>query len=186
MEPLPEKIRAFVALRIPEAVIAALGAAQAVLKPKIENVSWTRPEAMHLTVHFFGNIRSADLEEIRLALAAAVKPFRPFDIALRGVGTFGNRVIWAGMEGDCAVLKQLASAVRQAVSAFGEKQEERDFSAHVTLGRLRLPHRGVSAFLRAVGEKPFGSWRVDDVELIRSELSPQGAKYTVLAHAPLH
>jgi RNA 2',3'-cyclic 3'-phosphodiesterase len=182
---LPPTIRAFVAISIPESRIAALREVQDSLRTQFEDVSWTRPEAMHLTLHFFGNVLSENLDKIRVALADCASRFSPFELSLRGVGSFGNRVIWAGLDGDCQTLKALANEVRDAVSALGAHQEDREFNGHVTLGRFRRPGRGVGAKLRRFEGLEFGRWRVDHLELIRSELSSNGSRYTVLASEKL-
>lgn len=180
MTALPEKIRAFIAVRIPEPVIAQLANIQEQLKREFTGVSWTRPESIHLTVRFLGHMESARVEELSALLRQGMKAFSPFRLRIESLGSFGNRVIWTGVAGDCEMLKQVAGAVRQAASTFGSHEEAREFNAHVMLGRFRKPARGVTVALRRL--PPFRSvtWRVDHIELIRSELSPKGARYTVL------
>jgi 2'-5' RNA ligase len=185
MSELPDHVRAFVALKIPPAVIAELGAVQQKLKAVVSDASWTRPDAMHLTLHFFGNVASADLEGIQAALDGAAAKVGAFDLQVRGVGSFGNRVIWAGLAGDTAILTTLAEEVRRGVARFGSHQEDRAFNGHVTLGRLRRPAGGLSTKLRPLVDRAFGAWRVDHLELIRSELSPHGSRYTTLFSARL-
>jgi RNA 2',3'-cyclic 3'-phosphodiesterase len=180
MNPLPETLRAFVAIRLPESLIAELLAVQSQLKERLENVSWTRPEAMHLTLHFFGSIQSADLPEILDSLEEVTRKHAPFELTARGVGSFGSRVLWAGLEGECAELNKVAQAVRSAVVRFGEHEEDRKFNGHITLGRFRAPARGLGAKLHPCASHLFGTWQVDHVELIRSELSPNGSRYTTL------
>ena len=184
MSELPEKIRAFIAARAPQAVIAQLVSAQEQLKRKFSDVSWTRAEAMHVTLQFLGNIQSARLTEMEAALKQATERTLSFEIELTGLGSFGNRVLWAGISG-ARPLAELAESVRRAMRDFGVYEEERAFNAHVTLGRCHRPHAGVAATLRNLAVRNFGSWRVQEIELIRSELSPHGARYTTLAIAPL-
>jgi RNA 2',3'-cyclic 3'-phosphodiesterase len=182
---LPERIRAFVAVRIPDEVLSQLGAIQQQLKRKFPEVSWTRAEAMHVTLRFLGNIESARLPELDGALRGATGGFSAFDLELSGIGSFGNRVLWAGIKRGAEPLTLLANSLRPAASTFSAHEEERPFNAHVTLGRFRRPERGVARILAELKAPQFGSWRVDHFELIRSELSPQGARYTALAEFPL-
>jgi 2'-5' RNA ligase len=131
-------IRAFVALPIPATVIAQLSKIQDSLKPKFREVSWTRPESMHLTLRFLGDIDSARVDNIIAALAAATIGINSFAVQLGEIGAFGSRVIWlvcARARSHCADLKQRFAQPRRN---FGI-QEKRDFNAHVTLGRFRKP-----------------------------------------------
>ena len=183
--PLPETVRAFVAVRIPEAVLAQLVSVQQQLKRKFSDVSWTRAEAMHLTLQFLGNIKSARLPELQAALRQATKQIPSFEMELAGLGSFGNRVLWVGVSRGAESLTDLAEAVRRATKGLGTHEEERGFNAHVTLGRFRRPFRGGDVGLREFGAPHSGLWQVSAVALIRSELSPRGSRYATLAAAPL-
>ena len=185
MSDLPEQIRAFIAVRIPDDVRARLAEVQIQLKPGLCDVSWTRPEAMHLTLQFLGNISSAQLPELDRALHDATRDAVPFELALGDLGSFGNRVIWIGLRRGDEPLQRLAHAVRHAAQPWAAHEENRDFNAHVTLGRIRRPAHGLKAQLHKVPAPAFRSWTVADFELIRSELSPQGARYTTLLQVRL-
>ena len=73
MSDLPPTIRAFVAVRIPDDILARLAAFQHQLKADFRSVSWTRPEAMHLTLQFLGNIQASHLPALRHGLEAAAR-----------------------------------------------------------------------------------------------------------------
>jgi 2'-5' RNA ligase len=135
---------------------------------------------MHITLHFLGNVKSAALPELKSALCDAGWTVAAFDVALGQPGAFGNRVIWAGIERGTEPLSQLAERIRAATKPFAEHEETRPFNAHVTLGRLRRPVPGVSTALRKARRLTFLPWTVHDFELIRSELSPDGSRYTTL------
>src|SRR5688572_15712233 len=111
MNNLPEKIRAFIAVRIPESVLTQLVSAQDQLKRKFSDVSWTRAEAMHVTLQFLGNIESARLTELETALRQATEQMPSFEIELEGLGSFGNRVLWVGVNRGAESLTGLAEAV---------------------------------------------------------------------------
>jgi 2'-5' RNA ligase len=181
MSELPPHVRAFVAVPIPDPVLAQLATFQQRLKPELQDVSWTRPEAMHLTLRFLGAVASASLPEITGALRLATGGTQPFRIELAGAGSFGNRVLWVGVGRGREPLRALAGSVAGAVLPFTEERESRDFNAHVTLGRLRDPSRNVAGILRATAAPEFEGWTVKHCELIRSELSPKGSRYTTLA-----
>ena len=185
MSDLPEKIRAFIAVRIPDSVRAQIGGVQQQLKRELRDVSWTRPDAMHLTLQFLGNVESARLPELETALRGASGSVTPFELAVGRTGSFGDRVIWVGVELGEKSLQDLAECVRQTAQPFAQHEEARDFNGHVTLGRLRRPNRRIENALRQVLAPSFPKWTVREFELIRSELSPQGSRYTTLATIPL-
>ena len=180
-----ESIRAFIAIPIPEAIVSALAKVQSELGRELREVSWTRPEGIHLTLQFLGNIEVARLDLLCQALADSVAVRTAFTLEIAGTGSFGNRVIWAGVRGELDALARLADSVRSAPAQFGTNREERAFKAHVTLGRLRTPRRGLPMKLRRVEERCYGSWRVEEVHLYHSRLSPHGAQHIVLATVPL-
>lgn len=185
MSELPEKIRAFIAVRLPDSVRAQVAEVQRQLKPNLPDVTWTRPEAMHLTLQFLGDIESHAVTNLGHSLRDDTRALVAFDLQLAAVGSFGNRVLWIGLARGEEPLQQLAAAVHQATGEFAAHQEARAFHPHVTMGRCRRPVRGLNAALREVRLPDFESWRANEFELIRSELSPHGSRYTILDHVPL-
>jgi 2'-5' RNA ligase len=180
-----EKIRAFVAVRIPPAVIEQLTALQQQLRLEFPDVQWTRPESMHITLHFFGNVKTRRLPELNNALRTAAHEHILFEIQPRGLGSFAQRVLWVGIQRGERELTKLAESVHRACRGFGAKEETRSFNPHVTLGRFRVRGRGVDAALRKIPAPEFQPWRVDHIELIRSELSTRGSHYTTLGELSL-
>ncbi len=141
---------------------------------------------MHLTLQFLANVKSERLAALSNALSAAVRAHASFELQLSTLGSFGNRVLWVGVARGADELSLLAETVRRAAKDFGSHEEDRAFNAHVTLGRFRQRGRGVVSVLRDFSPASFTPWQVNEVELIRSELSPKGSRYTTLAsfHLP--
>jgi len=147
-------------------------------------VGWVRPENLHLTLKFLGPVDEPRLVDVRAALAGAAALAAPFELAVAGLGAFPTparpRVVWAGVDRGGAALAALAGAVEDALAPLGVPREARAFSAHVTLGRVRQP-RGdpaLAAALAAAAGRGFGVLRVARLSLMRSDLSPNGARYT--------
>ena len=140
---------------------------------------------MHLTLQFLGDVPSESLPKIEAALNRSTAGVATFELQLGGIGSFGNRVIWVGIERGAEPLQRLAEIVHGATRGLVEHVEDRDFNPHVTLGRCRRGGRGIAAALRNVKGPNFQPWTVDEFRLIRSELLPHGSRYTTLATFPL-
>ncbi|MEO0079245.1 MAG: RNA 2',3'-cyclic phosphodiesterase [candidate division WOR-3 bacterium] len=145
-------------------------------------VKWVRPEQMHLTLVFLGEVSPDFLESAKAQLAKVVLEFRPIQCQLAGLGAFPSltraRVLWVGLAQGSEELKRLQAGVSRVLEEIGYKPEKRPFSPHLTLGRLREP-----AAAEFIKEIPFESspFTVDQLILFRSVLRPQGPEYTRLA-----
>lgn len=127
------------------------------------------------------------LAALTSALTRAVTGLAAFDAEVRGLGAFPApthpRVVWAGIADGAPALVDVAGRVEVALAALGFPPDERPFSPHVTLGRVRQPGRApaLAGALAAGAGRAFGRTRVGRVSLMRSDLSPRGARYTELA-----
>jgi len=142
-------MRLFFAAHLPAPVRAALVAAQEDLRARLgDAVRWTRPEALHLTLKFLGEVDGARAPETLLAAAAeGLSPGGPLDLVVQGLGAFGGRrprVVWAGVEGpDLEGLRRLAEHLDGALRPLGFPGDGRPYAPHITLGRVRTPGRGL-------------------------------------------
>ncbi len=178
-------IRAFVAIELCEEWRRALAAAQARLKPVVDaRMAWTRPEGIHLTLKFLGDVDDGKVQAIGDAMARAAANVRPFTLALGEIGGFPDlerpRVIWVGLAGEVEALLGLQRAVEREIGPLGFPPEGRPFAAHLTLGRVkagvaRWDRRAVEqAAARAIEGAP---QFVTCISLMQSELQPGGAVY---------
>ena len=138
---------------------------------------------------FLGGVEATRLDAIAEALKGAAVRCRPFELSVSGLGAFPTparaRVLWAGIEAGAAEATALARHVDDALVPLGFEREARAFSAHVTLGRVRTPRSNPQVAPALTGARDFGRQRVEQLALMRSELSPRGARYTELAITPL-
>ena len=151
------------------------------------DVAWVAPANLHLTLKFLGAVPEARIDAIVAALTRSGLDLRPFEARIRGLGAFPSgtrpRVIWAGVTDGASEMVELARRVDAALAELGFAREERPFSPHVTLGRVRQPGRNpaLSDALGSATAREFGQMRVPSASLMRSELGPRGARYTELA-----
>lgn len=127
-------LRLFAALDLPDEIAARLIA----LQKGVPGAKWRPRENLHLTLRFFGEVQEPVAEEIDLELESAAAGFAPFELRLKGAGSFGGadpHALWVGAE-ESAPLKQLAAACERAARRAGLKPEPRKFAPHVTLAYL--------------------------------------------------
>ncbi len=149
-------------------------------------VKWVRPEGIHITLKFLGNVPQEQLPQIKAAVRRAVEGQRAFSITSEGLGGFPDlkrpRVIWIGLqENTLAPLKQLQQRVETELVRLGFEPENRPFQPHLTLGRVRAP-RNIEWVVHTLEKHPPPpiSFPVKEVVLMRSELRREGARYTPL------
>ena len=177
-------IRTFIALTIPEEVKAVIVSAMSELKAKNHAVRWVKPEGLHITLKFLGDIPEEAVAPLCADLDKTAALCPPLTLRLAGFGAFPNvrrpRVVWVGLEGDMHELSALAVHIDKTCITYGVAGERRPFSGHITLGRLKAPTM-VDLAINPVG----GLFKVSQVLLYQSVLLPSGAQYNVLHRSPL-
>ena len=192
--PAAPGIRLFVACELPGEAREALAAVQRLLQERgAQGLRWVRPEGIHLTLKFLGEVPARRLEEVEEALARAVRdPFR-LSVRLGRVGSFGGsaglRVVWVGLEGDVEALAGLATQVERALQSLGFPRERRPFAAHLTLARVRdgvspNDRRRLFEIVRSLEPPTLPGAILETVSLMQSTLRPGGAIYQCLARFP--
>ncbi|MBI3243344.1 MAG: RNA 2',3'-cyclic phosphodiesterase [Chloroflexi bacterium] len=188
----PQTLRAFIAIEFSPTLRGRLKNVIASLSQATppDAVSWVKADNIHLTLKFLGNIPQTRIASISAALKEAVAPFDPFSFSVSGIGCFPNfkrpRVLWAGIDpAGAKTLIELQARIENQVSPLGYPPEDRAFSPHVTLGRVRREARPEAAAkageaVRAQWQVELGTQRVNAVTLMKSELRPGGPVYTQL------
>ncbi len=179
--------RLFIAISLPDDLKMMLTH----LRADIPGATWVKPPAMHLTLRFLGDqVEAARVPTLKMALAGLRAA--PFDLTLQGVGRFPPntrkpaRVLWVGLAAQPA-LHALYRSIEQAVVGLGFPPDDHDFSAHITLARLKSDRvvREVDDFLAAHQSFSAPPFAVSQFTLYASTLSPQGPTYTPEAVFPL-
>ena len=148
--------------------------------------SWSRPENIHLTVKFFGNVDPARAPVITAAAARVVKEVSPIQIAVGKTGVFPRasrpQVLWIGIEDASSALLKLQQRLEDEFALEGFPKEDRAYRPHLTIARIRRPHHAERlAQIHLESEFTAVETRLDELILFRSELSPQGSKYTAIS-----
>ncbi|MHB8800255.1 MAG: RNA 2',3'-cyclic phosphodiesterase [Thermoanaerobaculia bacterium] len=185
-------IRAFVAVPVEDVVVRRRLAGARSLLPELRGVRWVAESQLHFTLKFLGDLEEERAGAARAATAAAARAATgSFRLALEELGVFpprgSARVVWAGCGAGAAALSTLADAVEEAFLAAGFPREERPFSPHLTLARVKDPGSGrrLARVLPSVPGEPFGTVPVDSLVLFRSDLSPAGPDYSELLRVAL-
>jgi len=177
-------MRLFVAAGVPDEIRTRLSAMKERLEPLSLPIRWVRPEGIHLTLKFLGEVPEDRVERIEGALKGMARG-RPHHLEVRGIGTFPvrgrPRVIWAGLGGDVAEVVRLAASIEDALEQAGLPRETREFRAHLTLGRFRESPRGDwRGGLDRHADGDFGEFRIEAFALYESVLQQGGARYRVV------
>ncbi|GAB4417032.1 MAG: RNA 2',3'-cyclic phosphodiesterase [Thermodesulfovibrionales bacterium] len=183
-------LRCFIAINLHEPLKKEIDESTAGLKKDDWDVRWVPVQNLHITLKFLGNTPEDLLQKIEEKLSRASAYCKPFDVKLCSVGVFPDekrpRVIWIDLL-DSDELVRLQEGIENSMVDLGFEKEGRPFSPHLTIGRIRSL-KGRDSLLRAIRtlkDREFGNIRVDRVSLMRSELKPTGAQYTIMAEFKL-
>ncbi len=185
--------RTFIAVELPDNVRTFLTRETARLGRALPGVRWVDPASLHLTLAFLGELDDDALASAKRATEAAAAASDPFMLRTGALGTFGPqhapRVIWLGVAGEMPRLLATQEALAQRLEEAGFPREQRPFSPHLTLARLKtsLTPEALTRLQALLREPPreHASWRVEEISVMKSELGRAGARYTRLQAYPL-
>jgi 2'-5' RNA ligase len=188
-------LRAFIAIELPPPLQSAIEKQTARLRQAMgdEPVRWIPAHNLHLTLKFLGNIAASHVDFLEQMLAHTADSHTPFDLQIGGIGSFPNskqpRVLWAGIHAP-AELAALQKSIEAGAARLGYERDDRPFSPHLTLGRVRqhidpANLQRVRSALEGIQVGGIGAARIDRVHLFQSELRREGSVYTKLFSAPL-
>jgi 2'-5' RNA ligase len=188
------ELRLFIAVELDGALRDALGRLQDELRKQgLERLRWTRYDGIHLTLKFLGETPDERVPAIEAALARGAGGHRRHELSLGKLGTFGGRrsprVLWVDLDGDIEPLRSLQESIDAELAAIGYPREERRFSPHLTLARVRPETAREVAEPIAIAlesaRAPTAEIAVEEVALMQSTLGRGGAVYNRLASVEL-
>lgn len=181
-----KKVRAFIALELSDEAREEFSRITGILEEAKADVKWVKPASIHLTLKFLGYVNEEKIASISERLKDIVSGAVPFDVVLEGIGVFPKwdyvKVLWVGLAEGSARVKELALKTEQVMQAEGFEKEKREYSPHLTLGRIRSAKNKKELRNQAetIKVKPVKS-HISRIILFKSELSPEGAVYSELA-----
>ena len=182
---LKEVVRSFLSIDIEDEFLRSrIVSIQKKIREKAAKIKLVKSDNLHLTWRFFGDISTSQVELIHLELQKL--KFNPFEIQLGHVGAFPNirkpRVIWVGVIQNNNLIMELKQKTDDLLSNLGYIIENRKFSAHVTIARVRSirNHRLLSDNLTELAEELIGPMIVDNIRMTKSTLTKFGSIYETM------
>ncbi len=190
-----EQLRSFIAIELTDEVKRRLRELQAQFKAgSSAPVKWVEPNNIHLTLKFLGNVAADRIDEIAAAMTEAVRGTSPFKLEVTELGVFPNprrvQIVWVGLGGEVEKLANLQQRIESSLKKLGFPPENRRFTPHLTLARLRdrttpQERERLGQLIAETELETAQSFVVDSVKLMKSQLTPEGPIYTCLSSAAL-
>jgi 2'-5' RNA ligase len=180
-------MRTFVAIELEKRIKDSLSALIRKLDTGDRNIRWVKPQGMHLTLKFLGDVSEDKIKKVESSLGIIAKDYSPFQLSLKGTGTFPleariPRVAWIGVEKNEA-LHRIQTRVDNGLYKIRFPKEKRRYHPHLTLGRIKGPQNlgTVIKTLDQYKQAEFGAMTVDRITLFKSTLKSTGAEYSILS-----
>ena len=177
-------MRLFLAVDIEEDVKSGITRTIEKLKGKNGAVKWVKPENIHVTLYFFGEVAEKEYLSLQQLLTKALTAIHPFSVSVKGVSGFPSlsrpRVLWVGINNPTKELETIYLLVDKHLqeSTIGINRDTKPYTPHVTIARIKGPFdRDIFQTLSSYGEHEFGSFQVNNVILYRSILRREGPLY---------
>ena len=181
-----DAIRTFICIEIPGPIKDRIGVLQGALKGPDTRVSWVKPDNIHLTLKFLGDVPASRTDAVYQSVDRAAQSVRTFKIELGGAGCFPSvrspRILWVGLKKLPDELLRLHGNIEDELAREGFPRDQKRFAPHLTIGRIRSS-RGASEAADRLILKGFEAedFTASEVIVMRSDLNPRGSIYTRLA-----
>lgn len=179
-------MRLFIGIGLPDRCREEIARSVLSLRERGDGIAWTRPENLHLTLKFLGEVPGDRVEALAGGMGRAARDVRPFDLVLEGGGGFPSidspRILWVGIRDPLDPVRKLHQNMENVLAEAGFPREGRSFHPHVTVARVRnrLPRGRSERIAAAMSGKRFGIVPSESVRLYESRLSSSGAVYAIV------
>lgn len=184
------RIRTFIAVELGPSVIKRAGDLIDKLRVADAEVNWVRPQQMHLTLKFLGDVPDTETPDICNVVSRAAAKFEPFEIVCRGAGAFPDihrpKTLWIGIHDGAEELQDLHKAIDDALKAeLGYSREARGFHPHLTIGRVKSEGHKLTSLLEQHRDFDADLAVIDEVVTFASFLDREGPTHNALGRAEL-
>jgi 2'-5' RNA ligase len=192
-----DRLRVFIAVELDDTLRRALRRVQEQLQDECRRrlvakdlVRWVAPQNIHLTLKFLGNAKQAQVDALRDVLRRTADNTSAFELTARGVGCFPNtrhpNNVWVGLTGALDRAALLTQRLEDECAALGFARDERGFTPHLTLGRVKrdasnAQRAAFGALVKNMPSETYGVIHARALALLASDLRPTGPVYTILA-----
>jgi 2'-5' RNA ligase len=176
-------MRTFVSIEIPDDIKKKISELIEKAKLHLTPVKWVENKNLHVTLKFVGQVEDEKIMSITDCVKESIKGTKPFTLSFAGMGLFPNAehpsVLWVGISKGSDKAKDLAEKIECRITKEGYRGEEKDFTAHLTIGRIKekIDIDSLSKFVQKNGNVDLGSIKVDHVSVMKSTLRPAGPVY---------
>lgn len=185
-------MRCFIGIQLGQVSREKLDKVKQVLRDCSLEVKWVEKYNLHITLKFLGAITQRDIKEVTDVLADVIAKQDSFRLNIEGLGAFPNldypKTIWAGVNKGQQKLEKLHQTIEQELITLGFKQDEHDYTPHITLGRVNRAEKNLDIMSQKLKEFPFQikiEEVIEQISLIKSTLTPKGPIYKSLAEFEL-
>jgi len=187
------QLRTFIAIELGKEIRERIAILVRRLEKASVQVRWVRPENLHLTLSFLGDVNERQLADVCQAASDATSRMAPFEIDSFGAGAFPSiekpRTIWGGFDAGGEQVTELHHDIEHELGERRIRTEGRRFHPHITIGRIRDAGDGVTKLSELIAkndEFPIGTFTVSEVIIFSSQLRREGPEYQVIGRAKLH
>ena len=183
---MSDMIRAFIAIPLDPKIQHSIERMQDHLKKTNSDVKWVKSENIHITLKFLGDVNTEQINSVKQALSNCTHNTRPFKVELSQLGAFPNiehpRTLWVGLKDHKQKLSRMAVSLEKALGKIGFQGDQRPFSPHITIGRIRSSNN-IDALSKSMSNYPISEnciQTISKIILFQSILSSEGPIYEPL------
>ncbi len=181
-------MRTFIAVGLSEKIIDEIGKflSNSCLEIKNNKISWVKKENLHITIKFLGEIKENQVETIEKVLSDITRKIKSFEVEIKEIGVFPNinfpRVVWIGIKEQTNTLSFLAKTVEEELHKLGFPKENKEFVAHLTIGRIKKLNNvsEIKSYVEKHKNIDFGKSKIESVTFFQSILHPEGPEYRII------
>jgi 2'-5' RNA ligase len=176
-------VRAFISIEIPDDIKNSIEKAIGELKLILPHIKWVDKKNLHITLKFLGWVEDRKIDNLIDSVTDLAKGFGTIKVGFSGFGVFPDtrhpRVIWVGITEGGDKVKELAEKIEEGLSKEGYREEERGFSPHLTIGRIKekIDAEALTGFIKENEKASFGGFVAKNVSMMKSTLMRSGPVY---------